>query len=203
MRLDISIFPGQRTVHGVPYRRLGRFLKYRLVITGTLWKQNGPRETGNVVIGDLQFCYQKVRIYLQCGNRTVLLGGILSLKAYFHTLNLQLTTHCLYHIADSRIEESSKWSDSWSGERAFNGMSISESFNDHNYSPSVVDRWISNISRICKFSTGTTMMWASALQYLDSFTPQWITFEYPQPKTIKKFSFMGPNEKRWFGDGPT
>ena len=59
-RSDISIFPGQRTVHGVPYRRLGRFLKYRLVITGTLWKQNGPRESGSVVIGDLQFCYQKV-----------------------------------------------------------------------------------------------------------------------------------------------
>ena len=53
------------------------------------------------------------------------------------------------------------------------------------------------------FPTGTTRMWASALQYLDSFTPQWITFEYPQPKTIKKFSFMGPNEKQWFGDGPT
>jgi len=136
---DISIFPGQRTVHGIPYRRLGRFLKYRLVITGTLWKQNGPRESGNVVIGDLQFCYQK------------------------------LTTHCLYHIRDSHVEESSKWSDSWSGAKAFNG---------------------------------TTTMWASALQYHDSFTPQWITFEYPQPKTIKKFSFMGPSEKRWFADGP-
>jgi len=45
-------------------------------------------------------------------------------------------------------------------------------------------------------------MWASALQYHDSFTLQWITFEYPQPKTIKKFSFMGPSEKRWFADGP-
>jgi len=137
---DISIFPGQRTIHGIPFRRLGRFLKYRLVITGTLWKQNGPRERGNVVIGDLQFCYQK------------------------------LTSHCLYHIEDSHIEESSKWSDHWRGESAFNG---------------------------------TTTMWASALQYLDSFTPQWISFEYPQPKTIKKFSFMGPNQKQWFGDGPT
>lgn len=137
---DISIFPGQRTVHGIPYRRLGRFLKYRLVITGTLWKQNGPREIGNVVLGDLQFCYQK------------------------------LTSHRLYHIQDSLIGESSKWSDAWRGERAFNG---------------------------------TTTMWASALQYLDSFTPQWVSFEYPQPKTIKRFSFMGPIEKKWFGDGPT
>jgi len=137
---DISIFPGQRTIHGIPFRRLGRFLKYRLVITGTLWKQNGPRESGNVVLGNLQLCYQK------------------------------LISHRLYHIQDSLIGESSKWSNSWRGEMAFNG---------------------------------TTTLWASALQYLDSFTPQWISFEYPQPKTISSFSFMGPVEKKWFGDGPT
>ena len=42
--------------------------------------------------------------------------------SYF--LRSQLTTHCLYHIADSRVEESSKWSDSWAGVNAFNGQSM-------------------------------------------------------------------------------
>jgi len=137
---DISIFPGQRAIHSIPFRRLGRFTKYRLVITGTLWKQNENTVKGHVAIGDLQLCYQK------------------------------LTSHHMYNIPRTLIEVSSKWSKDWGGEKAFNG---------------------------------TTTMWASELQYRASFIPQWVSFEYPQPKTIKRFTFMGASEKRWFGDGPT